>query len=73
MNRSTVFILQQGLCTISGKNSDTLTLYLAMLGPSSSVTEFDKVCTQFEDKWHILSDCSVVRAMAVETRGAGFD
>ena len=47
-NRCIVFIVQRSLCKISGKNS--YTPYLTMLGATSSVAKFDKVCTQFEER-----------------------
>ena len=57
-NRCTVFIVRRGLFTISEKKQQTTkkatnsyTAYLATLGATSSVAEFDKVCcTQFEEK-----------------------
>ena len=53
-NKCTVFIVQQGLCTIPGKKLKQLHVYtytyLAMLTQPSSVPEFNKVCTQFKQK-----------------------
>ena len=42
-NRCTVFIVRRGLYTIPGKN------WLRLMQPTL-VAEFDKVCTQFEEK-----------------------